>query len=80
MKRTKPKGRDRETAIIQQVERTIRRLERGGDVVMKEAQRVVETLRQAEKLFEQHGRLDMANSARAARISLAAHLSEFEPE
>ncbi len=80
MKRAKPKARDREAAIIQQVERTIRRLERGGDVVMKEAQRVVETLRQAEKLFEQNGRLDMANSARAARISLAAHLSEFESE
>ncbi|HET6204619.1 MAG TPA: hypothetical protein VFI25_17640 [Planctomycetota bacterium] len=80
MKRADRSERAREAEVVRQVERAIRRLEQGGDVVLKEAARVVETLQQAEKLFEGNGRLDMANSVRAARLSLSAHLAQFDEE
>ena len=69
--------RHREDAIVRKVEEAIRHVEREGNPIFQEAEKVVEVLRRAEKVFEENGRLDMANSIRAARLSLSAHIDNL---
>jgi hypothetical protein len=71
------RARSREDRILQKVEKAIRRIEQRDDPVVNEAKRAILALRRAERVFEGNGRLDFANSVKAARLSLESHLSNL---
>jgi hypothetical protein len=55
---------------IRRLEDRKRMQERKNDPVLQEAARVIRSLRRAERFFEAQSRLDLANSAKAARLSI----------
>lgn len=66
-----------EEDIISELKDKIRRLEdrkklrdRKTDPVLREAARLIRSLRRAERFFEGESRIDLANSAKAARLSI----------
>ena len=72
-----------EDAIIVELQDKIRRLEERKklremkhDPIVKEAAKLIRNLRRTEQFFERNGRLDLSNSAKAARLSIESQVAK----